>query len=124
MDQAKYYLVYWVMFPGLFVCFAIVTWKMLTNRHWKSALLGIAFLWACGGGLFIPLIVGWQEADKWKIKKVMMLYSGLIVVCGAIFVYTTFDRMINPEVVLDAKTKARMKAQAKADANRKGRLGN
>lgn len=124
MDQAKYYFTYWVLFPGLIVCFAIVIWKMLTNRQWKTALLSIAFIPACGGGFFIPLIIGWQEAEKWKIKKLMMLYSGLIVVCGSIFVYTTIYKAFNPEVVLDAKTKARMKAQAKADANRKARIGN
>jgi hypothetical protein len=51
--------------------------------------LGVATILTicCGIGYIIALVVGWQNADRWGIRQVMLVFSisfGLAIVFGVI----------------------------------------
>ena len=55
-------------------CFGLqiyVVVKMFQDGQTGLGILGIF----CG---IVPLIIGWQKADQWNIRQVMMIWSGLI----------------------------------------------
>ena len=68
-----------------FVCFIIVLVKMFQNGQTMSGVISI--ITACGGiGQIIALVIGWQNADRWMIRNLMMVYTvtfiGAIVLGG------------------------------------------
>lgn len=57
---------------GAFVCFIIVLIKLFQNEGPLWGILGLI----CG---LYTLVWGWMNADKFNIRKVMMIWTGLIV---------------------------------------------
>jgi hypothetical protein len=80
MPVVKVYLWY-VIYGALFFTFAWLMFEFFMHGQWKLALLFIACTPLCLGGFLMALIAGWQEADKWKIKKLMTAYSVVLLAC-------------------------------------------
>jgi hypothetical protein len=61
------------------VCFVILLIKIFQSGQTG---LGIAcvVLAPCGIGVIIALVIGWQNADRWKIRNLIMLFTVSIVV--------------------------------------------
>lgn len=68
-----------------FICFIIVLVKMFQNGQTMIALVSIITA-CCGIGQIIALVIGWQNADRWMIRNLMMVYTvtfiGAIVLGG------------------------------------------
>jgi hypothetical protein len=96
------YLVY-AMYTAFLVCFVILMWQFLWHKQWKMALLSLFFTWACGGGFLIALIIGWQEAANWKIKRLMIIYSILLPPCFIVFMNDQIKQAMEPPPVQKAK---------------------
>ncbi|HEV3023912.1 MAG TPA: hypothetical protein VGX76_15660 [Pirellulales bacterium] len=58
-----------------FVCYIMVVVKMFQNGQTGLGITTIVTLFCCGIGYIIALVVGWQNADKWGIRNVMMIFS-------------------------------------------------
>lgn len=71
-----------VVFQGLgsicglaaFVCFIMVLVKMFQNGQTTMGIISIVTA-CCGIGHIIALVVGWQNADRWMIRNLMMVYT-------------------------------------------------
>jgi hypothetical protein len=59
-------------------CFVMVVIKMFQNGQTGLAIACILLIWCIGG--LIALVIGWQNAEKWGIKNIMMIWTGLVVV--------------------------------------------
>jgi len=57
-----------------FVCFIIVVVKMFQNGKTGLGVATIVCLF-CGIGYIIALVVGWQNADKWGARNLMLVFS-------------------------------------------------
>lgn len=69
-----------------FICFVIVLVKMFQNGQSTMAIVSIITA-CCGIGHIIALVIGWQNADSWAIRNLMMVYTVCFVgafVLGAI----------------------------------------
>ncbi len=59
-----------------FVCFIVVVVKMFQNGQTGLGVASIVLAFCTGIiGYIITLVVGWQNADAWKIRNVMMIYT-------------------------------------------------
>jgi hypothetical protein len=112
MDQVRNYLTF-ALDAAFLVCFALLLWQLLIHRQWRMALLSIGFAFACGGGFLFALIVGWQEAANWKIKKLMRWYSVLLVLWFVVSANNLFRSFMAPSPPADLKAKARQKAMVR-----------
>src|SRR4051812_49609815 len=104
MNQAYPYLAL-ALNVSFLVCFLLLMWQLLIHKQWKMVLLSLFFAVVCGGTLggggllsvgpgdLIAMVIGWQEAENWKIKKLMRIYSALFVVCSMIFVNTMYKSL-------------------------------
>ena len=113
MDQVLGYVkpaLYYGLNAALVVCFLILLGHLIWNRQWLFALLSLAFTPMCGGGFLFALVIGWQEATAWKIRKLMYVYTALIVVCGIMMAQTAFVTMTTPSPPVDPKAQAKQKA--------------
>jgi hypothetical protein len=135
MDQVYYYLGK-ALDVGFFVCFLMLMWQLLMHKQWKMVLLCLVCAVGCGGillgsdargtlsvgpGYLIAMVIGWQEAENWKMKKLMRWYTGLFVVCFILFVnnlYSTFTTAPPPP---DAKTLAKERARRLQERAKEGR---
>jgi hypothetical protein len=86
------------IFTGAIVCYAMIMWQFLAHRKWKLALLSLVFVplpfcWAWPGFL-IALILGWQEAGNWNMKKLMRIYSIFFVLITFPYVSNRFEVMM------------------------------
>jgi hypothetical protein len=106
------YLTY-ALYTAFIVCFVLILWQFFWHKQWKMALLSLFFTWACGGGFLIALIIGWQEAAAWKIKKLMIVYSILLPLSFAVFMNDRFKEAMEPPPVQKAKKGAIRVAPAK-----------
>ena len=69
-----------------FICYIIVLVKMFQNGQTTMGIVSIVTA-CCGIGQIIALVVGWQNADRWMIRNLMMVYTVCFVggiVLGAI----------------------------------------
>ena len=58
-----------------FVCYIIVVVKMFQNGQTGMGIATILTLCCAGIGYIIALVVGWQNADRWGIRQVMLIFS-------------------------------------------------
>ncbi|HVC94205.1 MAG TPA: hypothetical protein VND64_10970 [Pirellulales bacterium] len=68
------------------VCFIMVVVKMFQNGQTGLGVVTIVCL-CCGIGTIIALFVGWQNADKWGMRNVMLIFSisfAAAIVCHAL----------------------------------------
>jgi hypothetical protein len=78
------YALYYSLYTGMAVCYVMLLYHFFARKQWMLALVSLFFIipWCgetltCYGGLLIALIIGWQEAGKWHIKKLMQIYTVL-----------------------------------------------
>jgi hypothetical protein len=57
-----------------FVCWIIVVVKMFQNGQTGLGVATIVTV-CCGIGYIIALVVGWQNADRWGIRQLMLIFS-------------------------------------------------
>ncbi len=62
---------------GTLVCYILVLIQMF--QRGKTG-LGIACIVLCCIGILITFIYGWIKAEEWGIKKLMLIWTGIIVV--------------------------------------------
>lgn len=62
------------------VCFIIVLLKIFESGQTGPGIACIVLLFCIGIGGIIALIIGWQNADRWRIRNVMMIWTVAIVV--------------------------------------------
>ena len=58
-----------------FVCYIIVLVKMFQNGQIGLGIAAIVLLCCFGIGHIVALVVGWQNAGRWAIRQLMMVYS-------------------------------------------------
>jgi len=63
-----------------FVCYVIVLIKMFQRDMAGLALGSIVLSVCCGIGGLIVFVVGWANSPQWRIKNLMLLWTGSIVV--------------------------------------------
>jgi hypothetical protein len=112
MDQALEYLklgAYYGCIASMVICFLILLGYMLWYKQWLYFFVSLFFVVCLGAGFLIPLVIGWQEEKKWKIPKLIRIYSALVVVCSFFMMsfmwkeLTTHKEQVDPRV---AKQKA------------------
>ena len=62
-----------------FVCGIIVVVKMIQNGKLALGIVSLICFF-CVVGHIIAMVVGWQNADRWNIRTLMMAYTACIVV--------------------------------------------
>jgi hypothetical protein len=60
-------------------------------------------------GPLLLLVVGWPEAEKWKIKNLLRVSSALLVVCFILLTRTAYVNFMTPPPAVDPKAQARQK---------------
>src|SRR5262245_26992820 len=63
-----------------FVCSILVVIEMFQRGKTGPGLASTLGLLACGLGALFAFIYGWIKAAEWNIKKVMLVWTGCIVV--------------------------------------------
>ena len=126
MDQVYYYLgqaLYYGLFVAFWISSVILLGHLLWNKQWLLSLLTIFFTWGfyyAGPfvvlGPLIALIIGWQEADKWQIKKLVRILSALMVVCFILLTRDAYVNFMKPKPKVDPAILARQRAQKAAAA--------
>jgi hypothetical protein len=124
VDQIVGYLglgLYYGLFLAFIVCYIVLLGHLLWNKQWLIVLLSVFFavIFAPAGpfialGPAIALVIGWQEAGKWKITNLMRLFSALWVVCFLLLTRDAYINFMNPPPKVDPKVEARLKAQQAA----------
>src|SRR5262249_19829503 len=89
MATIKFYLWY-AMFGALIIAFLWLMFEFFMNGQWKFAVLFMVCAPWCMSGFLMALIVGWQEAAKWRVKKLMITYSVIFVICSILYVDHTW----------------------------------
>jgi hypothetical protein len=135
MDQVYYYLGK-ALDLGFLVCFFMLMWQFLMHNQWKMVVLCLICAIGCGGillgsdgrgplsvgpGYLIAMIIGWQEAGNWKMKKLMRWYTGLFVVCFFLFTHTLYKTFTTAPPPPDAKTQARERARRLQERAKEGK---
>src|SRR4051812_48555970 len=93
----------YLLFGSLFICYAMIVWQMLYHKQWANTALSLVFLVVCFSGTLIALVIGWQEAGNWKIKKLMRIYSVLVVLCFFVAARDVFHTMTTAETSVPTK---------------------
>ena len=73
---------YWVLsslgsIAGLvsLVCFIMIVIQMFQHNMTGLGIVCIVLFLCIGVGGIIALVVGWQNADRWGIRQLMMVYT-------------------------------------------------
>jgi hypothetical protein len=61
------------------VCFILVIIAMFQNQQGTLAIVCLVLL-LCGIGFLIAFIFGWIRSGEWGITKIMMIWTGAIIV--------------------------------------------
>ncbi|HEX8203538.1 MAG TPA: hypothetical protein VF590_23890 [Isosphaeraceae bacterium] len=64
---------------GLLVCFILVVVQAFQHGNTGAGVGLILSLFLCGLGILVGLIYGWVKADQWRIRNLMLTYTGLFV---------------------------------------------
>jgi hypothetical protein len=124
VDQVYYYLgqgLYWGIIAAFWICSLILLGYLLWNKQWLFSFLTIAFTAAfyyagpfvvCGP--LIALVIGWQEADRWKIKNLLRATSALMVLCFFLYSRDVYVEFTKPKPKVDPAKLARERAQRAA----------
>jgi hypothetical protein len=108
MDQVWTYLGY-ALYAAIFVCFAILMFHFLWHKQWLYTLLSIGFLFACYSGFLFALVIGWQEAANWNIKKLMRIYTGLLIIFFVMFTRAQYKEFTTPKAPTDPRAEMKRK---------------
>jgi hypothetical protein len=120
VDQVFEYLrlgSYYGLFAAYWVCVVILLGYLVWNKQWLVALLTVAFTAAFypAGPLIIlgpvlAIVIGWQEAAKWKAKNLLRVTSALMVVCFLLLSRTYWVEFMKPAPKVDQAKLARERA--------------
>jgi hypothetical protein len=72
-------------------CFGLVVTNLLRHGEVFASAISLICLFLGGLGLFVALAYGWSKAGKWRIKRLMMVYSlslvlsFILLVLGSLF---------------------------------------
>jgi hypothetical protein len=102
MDQVRHYLKL-AMYAGAIICYVMVLWQFLMHKQWKLVLLSLLCNIVLLGGFLVALIIGWQEAANWKMKRLMIIFSVLLPLCMISLMRDEWRRMTEPPPVVKAK---------------------
>jgi hypothetical protein len=126
VDQVYYYLgqaFYWGIIVAFWISSVMLLGYLLWNKQWLFAFLTIAFtaaFWVTPPlrvlGPLIALVVGWPEADKWKIKNLLRVNSVLLVLCFLTYTRDSWIEFTKPKPKVDPAKAARERAQKAAKA--------
>jgi hypothetical protein len=126
VDQVYYYLgqaLYWGIIAAFWISSVILLGYLLWNKQWLFAFLTIAFtvaFWVTPPlrvlGPLIALVIGWQEAGKWKIKNLLRVNSVLLALCFFLYSRDSWIEFTKPKPKVDPAKAARERAQAAAKA--------
>ena len=128
MDQVYFYLgqaLYYGLMAGFVVTYVWLLGYFLWHKLWLFAFLSIAFtaaaytagaIWAIVLGPPIVLVVGWQEAAKWKAKNLVRVFGALWVICFILLARDAWTDFMKPKPKVDPAIAARQRAQAAAKA--------
>jgi hypothetical protein len=115
MDLVYSYLwlaLYYGFYYGFLISFVILMGYFLWHKQWLFTLLSIGFSFMYGGFL-LALVIGWQEANNWKIKNFMRVYTILLVVFFIMGAKTLFTTLTTASPPVDPKVQAKQKAAAR-----------
>jgi hypothetical protein len=65
---------------GSLVCFVMIIVKMFQAQLTGIAVTCIVTLFICGIGGLIAFIFGWMKSEELQAKKIMMIWTALVVV--------------------------------------------
>lgn len=131
MDQVAEYLrlgLYYGLFVGFWISYVMLLGYFLWNKQWLFVILSLFFtgvFYPAGPMIFlgplIAVVIGWQEAGKWKIKNLVRINSALLVVCFLLLTRTAYVDFMKPKPKVDPKIVAKQRAAAAAAAAAKGK---
>ncbi|HEX4590946.1 MAG TPA: hypothetical protein VH120_13500 [Gemmataceae bacterium] len=81
------------------VCFIMVVIQMFQHNMTGLGIVCIVLFLCIGIGGIIALIVGWQNADRWRIRNLMQIYTVSII---AAYVLSGAAWLIAPKVYVIA----------------------
>jgi hypothetical protein len=120
VDQVYYWLgqgLYWGLIGAFWVSSVVLLGYLLWNKQWLFAVLTVGFtaaFYPTGPlivlGPLIALVVGWQEADKWKIKNLLRVNSALLVICFLLMSRDAYNEFTKPKPKIDPAKLARERA--------------
>ena len=126
MDQVYFYVgqaLYYGILAAFWVSYVMMLGYFLWHKQWLFVFLSLVFtagFYAVGPfillGPLIVLIVGWQEAAKWNIKKLVRISSALLVISFLLMTRTWYLRPKESEKKVDKVAEGRMRAQKAAAA--------
>jgi hypothetical protein len=76
---------------GSLICFIMVLVKMFQNGQTGLGVACIVLIFLCGIGGLIAFIMGWINVDRWRIRNVMLAWTGCIIVgilCNIVVIST------------------------------------
>ncbi len=77
-------ILYWLVSLAMLVCFILVVVKMFQNGATALGIITIICIF-CGIGSLIALIAGWIKADQWRIRNLMLAYTGVLILYIILF---------------------------------------
>ena len=101
----------WALYAATWGCFLAILGHCLYHKSWKNFFICLVFALMCSllggtGGMLIALVIGWQEAGKWKIKNLMRAYTVLIFFYIPVYAMDKYHEEANrPVEVPKGKTK-------------------
>jgi hypothetical protein len=129
VDQVSEYLrlgLYWLIIAAFWLSSLVLLGHLLWRKQWLFAFLAIFFtavFWVTPPlrvlGPLIALVIGWQEAAKWKIKNLLRLNSVLLVLCFLMYTRDSWVEFTKPKPKVDQAKLARERAQKALKAQSK-----
>jgi len=126
VDQVYFYLgwgLYYGFLAAFWVMYAMLLGYFLWHKQWLYVFLSIVFtvgFYNIGAfivlGPMILLIVAWQEAEKWNIKKLVRIFTAVLVCTFIAMSVEWYNRPKKAEEQLSATEAGRLRAQKAAAA--------
>jgi len=124
MDQVLGYVslaLYYGILVAFLGCYLVLLGHLLWNKQWLVAFLSVFFtvVFVPVGpfitlGPLIAMVIGWQEAKKWKIKNLMRAMSALLVVTFILLARTAYVDFMTAPPKEDPKAKKKKGMMPKA----------
>ncbi len=124
MDQVYFYVgqaLYYGIIAAFWVSYVMMLGYFLWHKQWLFVFLSLVFtagFHATGPGILlgpvILLIVAWQEAEKWNIKKLVRISSALLVISFLLMTRAWYLRPKETEKQLDKVAEGRERARRAA----------
>jgi hypothetical protein len=126
VDTVYFYLgwaLYYGFLAAFWVMYAMLLGYFLWHKQWLFVFLSIVFtvgFYQIGPfivlGPMIVLIVAWQEAEKWNIKKFVRIYSAVLVCTFIAMSVEWYKRPVKKEDQISATEEGRRRAVKNAGA--------